>query len=84
MREDMARKLNINTLSDLVKHPDLKLGLSQEFLGRADGWRGLVKAYALPFQTPQGFDHGTAYKAIQGGTVDVVDVYSTDAEIARV
>jgi len=83
MREDMARRLNIRTLSDLAQHPDLKLGLSQEFIGRADGWRGLVKAYALPFQTPQGFDHGTAYKAIAGGTVDVVDVYSTDAEIAQ-
>ncbi len=83
MREDTARKLNIRTLSDLAQHPDLRLGLSQEFLGRTDGWRGLVKAYGMPFQTPQGFDHGTAYKAIAGGTVDVVDVYSTDAEIAQ-
>ena len=83
MREDMARKLNIRTLSDLAQHPGLKLGLSQEFIGRADGWRGLVKAYHLPFRTPQGFDHGTAYKAIAGGTVEVVDVYSTDAEIAQ-
>ncbi len=83
MREDLAQKLGIRTLSDLAKHPALKLGLSQEFIGRADGWRGLVKAYRLPFQTPQGFDHGTAYKAIQAGTVDVVDVYSTDAEIAQ-
>lgn len=83
MRDDMAAKLNIRTVSDLARHPDLRLGLSQEFIGRADGWPGLVKAYKLPFGLPQGFDHGTAYKAISGGTVDVVDVYSTDAEIAE-
>ena len=83
MREDRALALGIRTLSDLAKHPGLKLGLSQEFLGRADGWPGLRAAYGLPYETPSGLDHGLAYEAVAAGTIDVMDVYSTDAKIAR-
>ena len=83
MREDEAQKLGVKTLSDLAKHPGLKLGLSQEFLKRADGWEGLKAAYGLPFGTPEGFDHGAAYQALAGGQTDVADVYTTDAEIQK-
>ena len=83
MREDLARKLGIRALSDLGSHPDLKLGLSQEFIGRADGWPGLKSAYGLPFATPSGLDHGLAYEAVAAGKIDVMDVYTTDAKIGR-
>ena len=64
MRADDARSRNIARLSDLKAHPDLRLGLSQEFIGRADGWPGLKRTYELPFETPRGLDHGLAYEAI--------------------
>lgn len=83
MRDVQAQKLGITTLSDLTKHPELRLGLSQEFLKRADGWEGMKRAYGLPFADPQGFDHGAAYKALDGGQTDVADVYTTDAEIQK-
>jgi len=83
MREDRASSLAIRTLSDLARHPDLKLGLSQEFIGREDGWPGLKAAYRLPFATPSGLDHGLAYEAIAAGRIDVMDIYSTDAKIER-
>lgn len=83
MRDDQAQKLGIQTLSDLAKHPELKLGLSQEFLKRADGWPGVKAAYGLPFESPQGLDHGLAYEAIAGGQIDVTDIYSTDSKIAK-
>jgi osmoprotectant transport system permease protein len=83
LREERAKALGISRLSDLARHPDLKLGLSQEFIGRADGWPGLKKAYALPHATPGGLDHGLAYEALEAGRIDVIDVYSTDAKIAR-
>jgi len=82
MREDRAQALGIAKLSDLARHPELKLGLSQEFIGRADGWAGLKAAYALP-QSPAGLDHGLAYEAIAAARIDVMDVYSTDAKIER-
>ena len=83
MREDRAEALGIRTLSDLAWHAGLKLGLSQEFIGRADGWPGLKAAYRLPYGTPSGLDHGLAYEAIAAGRIDVMDVYSTDAKIER-
>ena len=83
MREDRAQALGVRTVSDLAAHPDIVLGLSQEFIGRADGWSGLKKAYALPHATPRGLDHGLAYEAIAASQVDVVDAYTTDAKIGR-
>ena len=82
MREQQAQKLGIRTLSDLAAHPDLRLGLSQEFIKRTDGWPGVKSDYHLPF-VPQGFDHGAAYQSVGAGRVDVVDVYTTDAEIQK-
>ncbi len=83
MREDRAQALGIRTLSDLARHPDLKPGLSQEFIGRADGWPAMKTAYGLPFATPSGLDHGLAYEAVAAGKIDVMDIYTTDAKIER-
>src|SRR5204862_840810 len=83
MREDRAQALAIRTLSDLAKASGLKLGLSQEFIGRSDGWPGLKAAYKMPYATPSGLDHGLAYEAIAAGRIDVMDIYSTDAKIER-
>jgi osmoprotectant transport system permease protein len=80
MRKDRAQALGIRTLSDLARHPEFKLGLSNEFLQRADGWPGVRDAYRLP-QQPNGLDHDLAYRALQSGAIDVTDLYSTDAEI---
>jgi osmoprotectant transport system permease protein len=83
MREQRAQELGIHSLSDLAKHAELKLGLSQEFIGRPDGWPGLAAAYGLPFAAPSGVDHGLAYEAIAAGKIDVMDIYTTDAKIER-
>lgn len=82
MQEAHAQGLGVRTLSDLAHHPALKLGLSNEFLGRSDGWLGLAKAYGLA-QTPIGLDHGLAYDAIKAQQIDVIDIYSTDPKIAH-
>jgi len=82
MREDHAAKLQIVTVSDLRRTPSLKFGLSQEFLNRKDGWNGMARAYGLT-ATPQGLDHGLAYEAIATSQADVIDVYSTDAKLAK-
>ena len=81
--ESRAEALGIARISDLSRHPGLKLALSQEFLNRSDGWQALKSAYRLPFAEVRGLDHGLAYEALAGGQVDVMDVYSTDAKIAR-
>ena len=80
MRAADSDRLGIRSLSDLAKHPELKLGLSNEFVGRADGWKGLSSKYKLA-QTPLGLDHGLAYTAIEKKQIDVMDIYTTDAKI---
>jgi osmoprotectant transport system permease protein len=82
VRAESARSLNLHTISDLAKYPELRLGFSQEFLGRADGWIGLRGRYSLG-QSALGLDHGLAYEALAQHQVDVIDIYSTDAKIAR-
>ncbi|MDP3702123.1 MAG: glycine betaine ABC transporter substrate-binding protein [Hylemonella sp.] len=81
MREPEAAARGITRLSDLKNHPGLRLGLSQEFIGRADGWPGLQAAYTLPQARPRGLDHGLAYEALAQRQVDAIDVYTTDAKI---
>jgi osmoprotectant transport system permease protein len=82
MARGRAEEFSIKAISDLSKHPGLRVGLSHEFLGRGDGWPGLKNAYGLP-QSPRGLDHGLAYEALAAGQIDVIDLYSTDAKIAR-
>lgn len=75
-----ADKLGLRTLSDLAKHPELRIGLSNEFIGRADGWKGLATSYGFT-QTPTGLDHGLAYEAMTAKQIDAIDIYTTDAKI---
>lgn len=82
MRAADAQRLAIGSLSDVARHPQLRLGLSNEFIGRADGWIGLAHRYGFT-QQPTGLDHGLAYDAIAAKQVDVIDIYTTDAKIGH-
>jgi len=81
MQTKTAHSLGIRKISDLRYHPNLKFGFSNEFMDRQDGWRSLRLRYQLPQKEVQGLDHDLAYRGIQEGAIDVVDLYSTDAEI---
>lgn len=81
MRQDEAARLDIRRISDLRAHPSLRLGFSNEFMDRGDGWPGLRRAYALPQTKVSGLDHVLSYRAVASGAVDAIDLYSTDAEI---
>src|ERR1700730_11007902 len=83
MRRDEAQRLGLRTISDLQKHPELKLGLTHEFLDRQDGWRPLAARYQLNTQNVRGIDHALGYAALQQRSIDVKDAYSTDAKIAE-
>jgi osmoprotectant transport system permease protein len=82
VRADTAQALHLERISDLARYPQLRIGLSHEFLGRADGWPGLARRYGLTV-TPIGLDHGLAYEALAAHQVDAIDLYTTDAKIAR-
>jgi len=81
MRRDVADSLGVRTISDLRAHPDLALAFTNEFLDRGDGWPSLRDAYALPHANVRGVDHDLAYRGLEAGSVQAIDLYSTDAEI---
>ncbi len=83
MLESAAARLGISSLSDLKRHPELKLGFSNEFMDRADGWPGLRDRYGLPQRDVRGLDHDLAYRALSSGEIAATDLYSTDAEIKQ-
>ena len=45
--KNVRERYRLESISDLARHPELKLGLTHEFLGRPDGWPGLVRHYGL-------------------------------------
>jgi osmoprotectant transport system permease protein len=83
MRRDRAAKLGIRKISDLRNRPELKIGVTHEFLDRQDGWAPLSTRYGLQMQNVRGIDHALGYAALANGSIDLKDAYSTDARIAE-
>jgi len=81
MKRARAEELNIDTISDLKNHPELRFGFSNEFLDRQDGWKPLKRHYGLPQTNVRGLDHDIAYRQLDSGAIDVLDTYKTDAKI---
>ncbi|MBI4211841.1 MAG: ABC transporter permease subunit [Deltaproteobacteria bacterium] len=82
VRGDIARKYGLQKVSDLRAHPDLRYGISHEFLHRDDGWPMLARRYGIPMSAV-GIDHGLSYQAIADDRIDVTDAYSTDGKLQR-
>ena len=83
MRRARAAELGIKTISDLRTHPELRLGFSNEFLKRADGWPGLQARYGLPQTRPAGHGPPARLRGAGRGDIDVTELYTTDAEIKQ-
>jgi osmoprotectant transport system permease protein len=81
MKESLAARLGIRTISDLKRHPTLKVGSSAPFVRRADGWEALKSRYALPYPTPSGMERVLVFRALDTGSVDVADIETTAAEV---
>jgi osmoprotectant transport system permease protein len=81
MRRDTAAARGIDRISALALAPELRIGLSNEFLERADGWPGLKAHYHLPQTNVRGLTHDLAYRGVASNALDVTDLYSTDPEI---
>jgi osmoprotectant transport system permease protein len=81
MKKERARSYNLHVISDLRHYPDLKFGFTNEFMDRGDGWPSIQKFYKLPQTDVRGLDHDLAYRGLESGAIDLIDTYSTDAEI---
>ncbi len=84
VRRETARELKLATLSDLGRaSPNLRAGLTPDFIGRPDGLPGLGKTYGVRFGSVRALLPAVKYQALAAGEVDVIDGYSTDGFIAR-
>lgn len=78
----LAKQFSLRTIQDLAAQPQLKAGLSYEFLKREDGWGNLTKTYSLK-QNATGMEHGLSYQALLNHEIDFTDAASTDGELAK-
>ncbi len=77
-----ADRLRLKKVSDLKARPELRFRFGNEFMDRGDGWPGLRARYGLPQKDVAGLDHDLAYRGLLAEDFEVMDLYSTDAEIA--
>ena len=79
-----ARRLNLKTISDAVPlAKNWRAGFGQDFMSRADGYPGFVKAYGLQFrEQPHEMDLSLTYIALSSGQVDLIAGNSTEGRIA--
>jgi osmoprotectant transport system substrate-binding protein len=75
----------LRKISDLARvESGFRTGFGYEFVERADGYEGLLRAYGLRFAIPpREMDLGLIYRALSQGLVDVVAGSATDGVIAR-
>lgn len=83
MRASQAARLHVRSIGDLAAHPDLRWGVTPEFMHRSDGLPGLERAYGLSAVSAVDVEKSLAYQALARGTIDVTDAYSTDAQLVR-
>jgi osmoprotectant transport system substrate-binding protein len=84
-----AQRWNLKSIADLVPHAaEVKFGAPSEFLSRKQGLPGLKEKYGLDIK-PDNFvaisDGGgpATVKALSGGTVTAVNIFSTSPAIPQ-
>ncbi|RIP35942.1 ABC transporter permease/substrate-binding protein [Staphylococcus gallinarum] len=84
VKRDFAKKHNIKTIGDLNKVSDeIKPGFTLEFNDRSDGYPAVKKAYGLDISKPKTMEPKLRYQAIKSGDINLIDAYSTDAELKQ-
>ena len=84
VRGDVARKNNLNTISDAVPlSRNWQAGFGQDFMSREDGYPGFKKAYGFDFaRQPSEMDLSLTYRALASGELDIIAGNSTDGLIS--
>jgi len=80
----LAQQYNLKTISDLAAvAPNLVFGAEPEYYTRPDGYPGLIKTYGLHFKSTKSINVGLKYAAVGNNQVQVLDVFSTDAQLIQ-
>ncbi|MEO0566424.1 MAG: glycine betaine ABC transporter substrate-binding protein [Pseudomonadota bacterium] len=87
MLPDRAQELGLTTMGDLVpRSSEVTLGIEDDFVVRPlDGLSPMVQRYGFEFASIEEVplaDRGTLYDKLLDGEVDVIEVFTTDGQIA--
>jgi osmoprotectant transport system substrate-binding protein len=77
-----AQKYGLHTVADLKKVPHFTLGARPEFLNRQEGAAGMKSAYGVNNFTFKSLALGLQYQALDSHSVDAIDVFTTDPQLA--
>lgn len=81
---EFAEEHGIETISDLAPVTDqVSAGFTLEFNDRADGYPGIEDMYGFSFDNITTMEPQLRYTAIENGDVNLIDAYSTDAQLAE-
>ncbi|WP_436855073.1 ABC transporter permease/substrate-binding protein [Staphylococcus caeli] len=84
VKKDFADKHHLKTIGDLNKVSDqIKPGFTLEFNDRGDGYPAVKKAYGLDLGNVKTMEPKLRYQAVENGDINLIDAYSTDAELKQ-
>lgn len=84
VKREFAEKHNLETISDLKKiEGQINPGFTLEFSDREDGYPAIQEAYDLNFSNVRTMEPKLRYQAINNGDINLMDAYSTDADLRR-
>ena len=83
VRGDVAKEHNLKTVSDLAAVADqLVFGGNPDYIEREDGFQRVCDTYGLKFKDVKGIDIGVKYAALENNDVQVINGFTTDAQLS--
>ena len=84
IREEAAKKYNLTKTSQLADVSDeLVFGGNSDYIERKDGFHLLCDTYGLKFKDVKDIDIGLKYEALKKGDIDVLNGFTTDAQLSN-
>lgn len=81
--KEVAQQYDLKTYSDLAAVADqLVFGAEYDFFEREDGYDALCHTYGLAFRDTMDLDIGLKYDAINQKRIDVMNIFTTDGQLA--
>lgn len=81
--KEIADKYHLKTYSDIATvSNELTFGAEYDFFEREDGYQALCDTYGLHFKDTKDMDIGLKYDAINQKQIDVMNIFTTDGQLA--
>ena len=80
---EFSKNSHVDSISDLLKVPNIRAGFSHEFLNRSDGFKAMTNFYRLKLSHSVAMEHSLIYQSLIENKIDLLEVWSTDAKIEK-